>query len=245
MSEIDDVLSKIRKLRALARSTSSPHEAETAMRSATALIERHRLHEAALEIDGAVPTANLPRWDDDPLLSGGAIAVWKERLIQHAAAHFGCIALRDRVEDPKRPGFRLQRMSLIGRPSDIDCVRELVALAIVQVEALARRNCHGQGRTYRASYCLGCARGLADSLEQARRQAREGASTTALVLLDERLEQARRSAPSGTIFRKVTRRVRNPGAYDRGREDGRTIDAARPQQRPLSEGEREGSASGR
>lgn len=230
------ILEKIRKLRTLASGTTNLHEADVAARQAARMVEKHRLDEAEVEAfcDGA-HNPDAAKHDREAVLAGGSLPGWKRTIVHVCSEHFGCVVLISRRAARGRPGHFERYMTLVGRPSDVALVRELVALLTVQVATLCNATCKGRGRTWRSSWSLGCAQGLGDQLELGRREAQQGASTTALARVEARKEEAERLLPPD-IRREKRTSYYQPRAYDVGRAVGRAMPIALPGRHAMGEG---------
>lgn len=230
------ILEKIRNLRTLASGTTNLHEADVAARQAARLVEKHRLDEA--EVEAFVEGTHNPdaaKHDRDPVLVGGTLPGYKRTIVHVCSEHFGCDVLISRRAAKGRPGHFERYMTLVGRPSDVALVRELVSLLTVQVATLCNIVGKGRGRGWRSSWSLGCAQGLGDQLELGRREAQQGASTTALARVEARKEEAERLLPPD-IRREKHTTYYEKSTYDLGREAGRAMPIAQPGRRAMGEG---------
>lgn len=216
------VIERIRALRALAASTTHEHEAHAAARQAARLAEKHRIAEAEIEAaeGGEGERAVIDR--EHPAVRGGAILGWKRMLVGIIAAHFGCAVARRRARGPL--GIEVEhQLLLVGRPSDIEIAREAIAWLALQVATLCQARAIGQSRAYRAAWSLGCVRGIGDQLRRGQAEAREGASSTALVRLDARLAEANEAISQLGKASKQRVVYRDPDAFERGRAEGQAL----------------------
>lgn len=119
---IDDVIAKVRRLYALAESSSSEHEAGAAIAAAERLIQSYRLTAADLE-SGTQATAVLEEEPLDHL--GTRPPTWLRALTAGLSAHYGCATYREQVYWPSfeaRPKV-YWRSRVAGRPDDVRLFR--------------------------------------------------------------------------------------------------------------------------
>src|SRR3989344_581271 len=120
-SELQHVLAKVHKLRRLAASSTSVHEAETAAVQADALLQKYRFGEADME--AADPSRAAPV--GEAVLShiaGARMPRWKEALGGVLAKHYGCGIYRSsRSTWHPRKTTELE-LRLVGTPNDVKMV---------------------------------------------------------------------------------------------------------------------------
>lgn len=223
---IDDVIAKVRRLYALAESSSSEHEAGAAIAAAERLIQSYRLSAADLE-SGTQATAVLEEEPLDHLSSRPA--TWLRALTAGLAAHYGCATFREPLygstfeAHPKLVGWRSR---VAGRPDDVRLFRLQYDRIKAQIERLAVANCKGRGRSYADSYRKGLVTTVRQRLQDARTEARATATTQAIVRVDARADEAKSAVEAECPGIKTTNlksEVTNGAAYQRGREDGQHI----------------------
>ncbi len=180
-ANLNAVIAKIKALRALATS-SNVHEAAAAAAQAEALLQKHRLDEAALE-GGGEPT-EAPQEAAEPLeWHKGHLAWWRVHLGSTLLRNHGC------VDYVATRGSRRCHV-IIGRPSDVATVRYLYAWLTTEIGRLRDRH-PGMGRSWRNSFCLGAVDGISAAMKAAKAEARSGATSSALVAVDRRDRDSR------------------------------------------------------
>lgn len=234
MTDISEVLEKIRQLNRLAQS-SNIHEASTAAGIAARLISKHRISEEQLRESG-VGEDEKPSEDETILYETQRAIFWKESLCGLLAGHFGCHVWNDCVWGKHeagqwRRGNRTSRFRLVGRKSDREAVSFMFAWLVLEIERLTKLNCKGAGHVASQSFSEGAVSGIKEQLQKIAAEvkveaAKEG-TTAALVRLDARLEESKVALSNlhpdlnfGT--KKSFRRV-DPGAFQSGQKAGRNI----------------------
>jgi hypothetical protein len=218
----EQIIEKVRKLLALARSDNE-HEAAAAAGAAERLLQEHRLSEVDLEC-AAEPTERAQA-DTEPLEQlGHALATWKSHLAASLCRLHGCHCAVDWTT-----GAGNKRIRIYGRPSDTASVRYLYAWLTSTIESLAHRHGRGKGRTWANSYRIGAAVGVVQAMDAASTQAREQATSSALVKVDARTEEAkaamrRSTAPDQKLVKRSAARPQlSAEAFHKGEADGRAI----------------------
>lgn len=158
----DKLLDRIRRLLRLAES-SNVHEAASAAARAQELMTRHRIAAAALDQDDG-SEAGIVDHRAEPLDGSKRLRRWKTHLAVAVAQANGC-----RVY--VLPRGKQRELILVGRAEDAELVRGLYEALRVQIEALTRKHCAGQERSYRNAFRLGAVSTLTERLELARKQA--------------------------------------------------------------------------
>jgi hypothetical protein len=214
----DEVIAKVKKLRALATSD-NVHEAAAAAAAAERLLQQYRLSEAELEAEDDAPheTAAL---DAEPVdVFGRNLQHWRAALLTGMCKLHGCRNWSEYAGNGKRV-FRI-----VGRPSDVATVRYLYAWLVSEIERLAQRHGKGQGRTWFNSYRRGAVNGVLAAMREANQEARAAVSSVALVKIDARKVEADQIVDAlGMNRKKIGGRVRlDRDAYGRGERDGRAI----------------------
>jgi hypothetical protein len=206
------LIEKIRKLRALSRST-NVNEAAAAAAAAERLVQEHRISEAELDVSDGDEAPTREQLDE----LGAQIPSWKSMLSVALAKHHGCAVFNQR-----RAGDRMWRSQIIGQPSDVATVRYLYVWIVVEIERLCDAS-SARGRTERNSFRLGAVLGLKAAISAAVREVRAVASSTALVKLDARLAAAEAQLPSKLGKRRRLASAIDPHAFAEGERAGRAI----------------------
>lgn len=208
------ILEKIRKLLALSKSDNA-NEAAVAAAAAQRLMTEHQIAEAEL---GSTAADERAQREVDPLFTtnGSTMPAWLDVLSLGICKANGVYSFIDGVRGKPR------RLVLIGRPSDVASVRYLFAWLRLEIERLTKRNVAGKGRTAVASYRMGCVVGVLSAMRETTKAARQQATGAALVKLDARLDEARAMAP-GNMKARALGPLRDAGAYQQGKADGRRI----------------------
>lgn len=225
----DRIADKIRKLLALGTSANE-HEAAAAMAAAQRLCEEHRLSLAEVEAAGR-EQAEAARVDETPVARAGRLESWERVLLAALADANGCIAFRGRtLEKGDKGGWRLvQNMFLAGRPDDVEMARHLYAFAHLELVRLWKRDSWSFGAAGRRSWMTGAVHAIQRKLERANTEARSSASTTAITLVDSRVDAASKALheAAGKIHKdKASTRKLDYYAYVRGHRAGSRIDLA-------------------
>lgn len=213
MDNLQSILDKIRKLRALAGS-SNEHEAAAAAAAADRLIQQHRIDEAQLQAHSPILV------DHEPLDEfGGSVSHWRMRLITGLCNGHGCLSFTGR--NSGSPG---QRVYLVGKPSDMTLVRAMYGWLREEIERLSGRFT-GRGSTWRNSYRLGCVQGCLEAMKTAADAVRSAAlESGALVHLDGRVQEAEDALESLLGAKAKSRKAHAPRidweAFEQGEDDG-------------------------
>lgn len=209
---------KIKKLLAVASSTSSVEEAELAFSMAQRLLEQHNLSMAEIEATSNEPKEK-PVKDDMPIFNTGRLVEWKRSLATGIAKLNNCMNLK------YKHGKRDFRYYLIGRQSDIDNVRFLVSYIILQLDRLALVHTNLQGASYRNAWFNGAVAGVLEKMRKAKMEVRAEASSTALMSYDNRAKELDEFAKSlGVVTYSVKLKPLDSKAYNHGREVGSNLD---------------------
>lgn len=219
-------LIKARVVKLLATATSdNENEAAVAMSMAQTLIEKHKLSMAELsEVDAAQIEGEAIIKDETPIFAAGRISTWKSQLVHYIAQINGCRLVKYLNQGYSQGRERGSKLVIFGRPSDIANTRYLLAFAITQ---LMRLSPAGRGKEYANSWYLGAVQGIRQQMEAAKRKVQEGASSYALVKLDNRAKEVD-TFISDTIgkLRKGSSAQSNINwdAYGQGQTAGRNLD---------------------
>lgn len=215
------VIEKVQKLLALSKS-SNANEAMTAAAIANKLIEQHRLSEADLNGDDVIVE------DHDPIYHTGRVTQWKKYLAVSLAHHYGC-AIYNSYELNKR---KYSQFKLFGRQSDIDIAKYMFNWLVVKCQELSDKHAKGKGHVYVSSYCLGFASGVIAKLKESKNEAQDGASSSAITLINSRTDESIKvlkntiefnGKDSNTSASKI-----NFSAYATGHKKGKSIQLTTP-----------------
>lgn len=208
MSTTDDVIKRVRQLYKLAGSTTSEHEAATAIAAAEKLMQAHRLEQADLEDKPEAAVAHT-----EPLASAKRVPTWVGRLCVVLARHYGCAVLNC-----------AGAIRVFGTPSDVILLRVQYENVHRQIVRLAGRNASDKGRSYANAYRIGLVTTVAERLRAAKAEARQGATSQAIVKIDQRTAAAERALNAAHPLTRASgaTRVRSDG-YAAGRADGHQI----------------------
>lgn len=228
------IVSRVKKLLALAEGNANEHESAAALAAAQRLMTEHAIETAMLEepeLDQAAPDeeiVNFSCWDDALDNSTRQRVTWKIRLSVNLANHNG-------VKVYTRGGT----IHLVGRPSDVATVRYLYGYCVREIERLTTAQGRGHGRTWYNNYRLGVVDGIAEKLtamkrdllgemrEKANRQG--GAALVRINTAIEKVEERRASVERWAQQNMNLGRARasysryDGSARERGRRDGKSI----------------------
>lgn len=231
MNAIDEVISKVKKLYALAEANTSEHEAAVAVAAAEKLLQQYRLSRAEIETH-CDDQAEAPIEDGDPLETYAArVPVWQQILVGTLAGHYGCALYQARSRNQTA-------MRLVGRPSDLRLLRLQYGRVKIQIDRLTLKNGQGKGRSYCDSYRKGLVVVIHERLKAMRTEVRAAATSTALVKLDEREAQSFRAlqdAHANIRFSRPSPLRVYGDAYQAGRNDGHQIGLGEELESPVRE----------
>lgn len=174
------VVDKIRKLRELARRNSNPHEAATAAALAEKLCQEHRISEAMLDADVGVQGPVEGEID-----AFQKIEPWKSYLLTDLATMHGCdvVYLRTRGRGYEAVAY--------GTPDDLETLKAMYDW--LTGEMMRQAEAGPKSPRWRKSFLLGASEGIRDALKEAHKEARKAAPSTALTILDARLQAAHKA----------------------------------------------------
>jgi hypothetical protein len=229
MSAIEEVISKVRKLYALAEANTSENEAAVAVAAAEKLLQQYRLSRA--EVDAHSDTnEESPIEDGEPVETyASRVPVWQQVLVGTLASHYGCVIYQARSSTETA-------IRVVGCPSDVSLFRLQYSRVKAQIDRLALKNGLGKGRSFCDSYRKGLVVVVHERLNAMRTEVRQAATSTALVKLDEReslAAQALRDTHSNIrTSRPAPLRARDDG-YQAGRSDGNQIGLGEELESPI------------
>jgi hypothetical protein len=216
-------LRTIKKLLNLANAPSATEgEAANAASRAQALMTKHQISEASLDLN-EVRAELIKDWED-PLDSSGRLPAWRAQLAMAIAAVNSCQVYRSGSD-----------LKIIGEEGDTQSVRCLYAFLIREITSLGR-NYSGNGRTWTNNWRHGVVDTLRARLKEAHGAAvatayTEASTGTALVMVDtalavikERERHVERIGREMGLVRCSGSRHRSErSARDQGRRDGGRI----------------------
>ncbi len=211
VEEMNRVLEKVRKLRALATS-SNANEAAAAAAAAARLIQAHRLAEAEVEAETGEHEDAVEA--DTPLAEWARVQNWQIRLARVLCRQYGVSSYLQRRAVAYR---RVVTVQMVGRPSDVSTVRYEYEASVRAVARLARNS------SDRNSFCLGAVQGIVAQIGRVTEQVVAGASGQTAVVLASRIQRADelRDSLHPDLRTRALRSSRvNRDAYDEGRRAG-------------------------
>jgi len=216
---LQTVIAKIQKLLALSQS-SNANEAATAAAIANKLIDQYRL--SSDDFQDANNADSDPLVDDDSYIyESGRITRWRASLVMILSEHYGCACFNDITHNPE--GRQVSRYKLVGRKSDIEITRYMFTWLSAECERLTFSEARGKGHTFSNSYSLGFVRGIKDQLVVSRKEAESTASSTAIIHMNARYDEANDFMEKKYKLRKTKSRssiYMDRYAYDNGRVRG-------------------------
>ncbi len=178
----ENILDRIKKLLVLGTS-SNPNEAENAMAAAHALMQKHRISVAEIEMQTGIKQENIII-DATPVFSAGRIPGWKSLLLHVISGHCGCASYKQRA-------FKHETtLRLVGRNSDIEMAKYMFAFAMNELVRLSDRHCAGKGHRYADSWLNGAVAGISNRLKREETNLKNECATTAMVLVDSRKQES-------------------------------------------------------
>lgn len=221
------IIEKIKKLRDLATS-SNANEAAAAAKAADKLIAQHRISEAELQ---AATKVDLPAaiQDGNPFYETARVTAWKRNLSHYLGTHYGCKIINN--PSYSETGHIINKYYLIGNKGDVEIIRYMFAWLSNEIERLCKKHCKGKGRVICASYCDGAVAGinmqLALSKEETKQEAIKVGASSALAILDNRLELAnmamQKMYPNLQMKKASSFRQIDINAFNKGKVDGLNI----------------------
>jgi uncharacterized protein DUF2786 len=220
------LIERIKALRALSTS-SNLEEAATAARIAETLIQKHALEEVEFELSSGVKEE--AHKDEIPIVQWNQKQnVWQNVLLTHLCKAYDCDAVMHHQNG--KLGYYA-----IGRASDIGTIRYQFAFFHLELTRLAKRLApdnlgRGEGKTWFNSFYLGAVNSIGESLRKTKQEVRQEASSNALVVIDQRAEEAaslkRKLYPkAATVSYKSNL---NTDAWTIGKEMGNAINNRSP-----------------
>jgi len=189
-ANLQAIIAKVAKLRALAKNNSSVHEAQAAAADADKLIQEHRIVEAQIESDEKSEESGIEAKD---AFSAGKRSLWKEIILGSLVRSYECSWYISISNEMVSPGKYAKRLSyrLVGRKDDIELVEYMYGWIVSELERICKIHHKGKGLGAAMAFYEGAATGFAQALKKAKEESRQQAASTALVRLEQREEQAR------------------------------------------------------
>lgn len=213
-----DTILKIKKLFALAEGSNFPAESANALGKAQALMLKHKVDQAMLEVIGEVEEEEIVTFKDSPLNeedSGKSQkANWKVRLASVLCQFNGCYLFSSGIN-----------IILVGKPSDVDTIRYLYSYCVRQIDHLTSKHCRGQGRTYGNNFRYGCVDAVKKAMQdeqEAVRQQFGGVSERGLIVVDNTLLKIKEDIKKAERHAKGQFNLRSSSSSHRGNENARS-----------------------
>jgi len=183
---MDNIISKIQKLLALAAEGSGATEAEArnAAIAAQRLINKHQLDMAeiiaAAEAKGEAPVQQEPI-EQQEYAKGKRIAAWEAMLGFILAPAFSCRSYTAR-------GWDSSSLMAVGRPTNIAAFKATFDYLVATIERLAKASKPGHihGREWNSSFGIGACEGIRERIQQESRQIEAANPNMAIVLRNEK-----------------------------------------------------------
>lgn len=186
---LKQVIAKVKKLYELADCTSE-HEAALAIGAAERIMQKYRLTQVDLIQTRTVAT-EVPSECENPIELAGRIHRWKALLVLNLAKQYGCSIYYDTRRPPV--GIKQIEMRVVGLPSDVLMLQLQYQSIKQQINTLTLINTQGQGIRNADSYRKGIVDSVCRVLRELTSQLKQESSTTAMVLLDSRLPNAKKT----------------------------------------------------
>ena len=208
-----EVIERIAKLLRLAEGEgATPNEAAVAAAKAAELMERHRIDRATVEADDDV--GDVRAWEDEPVHEARSLEGWVAALAKGIADTQGCdVVVRSWAGLPTL-GPRIH-IVLVGREGDVAVARYLLVYLHRELRRLGR----GEGWEFHAG-AVAC---VLQRLRDRQRAVRVGASSTAIVRIDQRKEAVVKWMADQGYQRRKIRRAHDGGEFERGYVAGRGV----------------------
>lgn len=149
------IVEKLRKLVTLRDRAGTPAEATAAAGRLAALLEKHRMTEAQLEVDTGTAGEYTAEFKA-PIVGWREFKPWRMHLVRSLADHYGVVHWERSLRDKKAPrGVRCTSIHLCGRSDDVRLVREMYTWLSSEARPPA-----GLGRRGADSWRLGFVAGI-------------------------------------------------------------------------------------
>lgn len=223
----DEALEKVRKLLRLAKSD-NPNEAATAAAHAQAIMDRHGIEQAALDMATNAPDEPIRDFAQMPegSLTDVGVTRWHTTLALYVAKHNLCGVYVSGSRGRKT-------LEIYGRASDVETVRYMYAWLRTEIQRLVDSHGRGMGVVWRRNFGLGAAETLNERLKeqrektiQAMREEMPKDNPAALLVLNQAIVKVEERRHELRRFASETLRlVRIAGPQ--GRDDRSARDAGR------------------
>lgn len=218
--KLKSVIDKVRKLLQLSQSDNA-NEAATAAAMANKLLDQYRLSMADIDSIDAEKVIDDPQY----IYSSKRMIGWKVALAKCLAIHYGCYVWDEYFIS--MTGRKQSNLRLAGRQSDIDIVKYMYAWLVSECERLSKKEAYGNGRVYVNSYYRGFVAGIADQLQKSRAEIAQQTTSTAIVKIDSRAQEAESWLKSRRKLEKAKGSSyyiqHDPSAYNAGQQRGKNI----------------------
>jgi hypothetical protein len=223
------IIDTIRKLRELSNS-SNANEAASAAAAADKLIAKHRISEAEIEAANKAIGYHAEH-DSNVLYESARIIAWKSELAITLANNYGCHIVISKKLTDRSVKRATSCYHLVGSKGDAEIVRYMFAWLSTEIERLCKATCVGLGHVACQSYCEGATVGIRTQLDKSKveikKAAIEAGSTSALAVLDNRLEVAKLAMqklfPKLKYTQKYSKCQIDINAFNYGKIDGMSI----------------------
>lgn len=225
------IIARIQQLRAISKSTHSRAEAETTLRLAAKLIAEYQLSEAELEVSNQPVDDPIDLNTESIIFESGRIRLWKATLANKLAALNGLFIYNAIVRGGKSHR-KVNRLRVIGRNSDVAIAMYMMDYLTKEIEYLAEdavpsREKRGLNPS-RESWCLGCVDGFISKMEAERAVVNQNATSSALVFIGNKAEEAKRLWSDGgkktlVPVKYTPHGKNNPNTYSAGFKRGQTL----------------------
>jgi|JI10StandDraft_1071094.scaffolds.fasta_scaffold06004_41 hypothetical protein len=216
------IIEKIQKLLALSKSDNQ-NEATVAAATAYKLILKHNISQAELEVNGETPEEIIKGFNT-PIYQTGRQIPWKVSLVNVLSKHYGCTCFVNQTYPNRR---KFSTFVLVGRISDIEAAVYMFSWLSTKIQDLSDVFCKGQGKIFAQSYCAGFVAGVDEQMNKAKVELRLGVSSSALMVLDNKVAEADKFMRSTTNLdtrKQPASKVKvKVDAYGAGRSHGTQI----------------------
>lgn len=197
---------------------SSVHEAASSAALAQKLIEKYNLSMA--EVDSFSMEEKVE--DHGGIFSSGRVSTWKSALANAVAKSNNCKIYINRG--------RKSSVNIIGRKTDVQIVDYVVKVMSREIERLCKleqKRQGGHGRVWANNFKLGAVSAINSKLEEAKREVRRTAGTSAIVAVDNRAKEVENWAEKNLNLRKnaSSKYTPNSSAWNAGHQAGQSIHA--------------------
>jgi hypothetical protein len=182
MSELQNIIERVKKLLALGESD-NPNEAQNALSAAHSLMQKYRISVTEMEMKTGIKEEIINE-KDNPVFIAGRIPGWKTSLLATIAQHSGCAAYKNRKYKGETS------LHLVGRESDINITRCMYEYASKELIRLADGYCKNKGHRFYDSWFLGAIYGIDQKLKETEKNITEECKTSAIVLVNNRHQEA-------------------------------------------------------